>query len=92
MWLEEGNIGSGFKHILSRHPLEQFSKFGINSEADLQKFLLNTISEYIPVGKYGKDGKAYQIGNRYLCAVIGSNGYIVDAYDITKHMKDIVFF
>lgn len=92
VWLEIGGKSSGFMHILAHHPLEQFSEFGVKSETDLQKLLLYTISEYIPVGKYGQGGTAYQIGNRYLCAVISSNGYLVDTYDITSKMKKIIFY
>ncbi len=51
-----------------------------------------TISESAPVGKYGQDGTAYKLVDRYLCVVISSNGFLVDAYDITSQAKKIKFF
>ncbi|MCM1546923.1 MAG: hypothetical protein NC034_01060, partial [Ruminococcus sp.] len=89
VWLETGNSSAGFNHILTRHPVEQFSTFGVNSEADLSQLLLDTVSNKIPIGTYGGSGTVYTINeNTYINIVIGSNGYVVTAHPITD-VKDI---
>lgn len=91
VWLETGSSSAGFEHILLRHPVEQFSSFGVTSEEELSQLILNTISDSIPVGTYGRGGTVYQIGDSYLNIVVGSNGYIVDAYNVTNDIKSIIF-
>lgn len=91
VWLETGSSSAGFEHILLRHPVEQFSSFGVTSEEELSQLILNTISDSIPVGTYGSGGTVYQIGDSYLNIVVGSNGYIVDAYNVINDIKNIIF-
>ena len=47
----------------------------------------------MPIGTYGADGLVYSFGgNKYLNVVIGSNGYIVNAYNVSDKINKIVFF
>lgn len=91
VWLETGNSTAGFEHILLRHPVDQFSTFGVATEEELSQFILSRISNELPVGTYGSGGTVYQIGDSYLNVVVSSNGYVVDAYNITNDIKNIIF-
>lgn len=92
-WLESGNADSGFKHIMQRHPVSQFAAFNVSSELGVSSLICKTITESSPVGTYSPGGLVYSFGNqKYLNIVIGSNGYIVDAYNVSDKINKIVFF
>ena len=92
-WLESGNESSGFKHIMQRHPASQFAAFNVSSELGVSSLIYKTITESYPVGTYGSGGLVYSFGNqKYLNIVISSNGYIVDAYNVSDKINKIVFF
>ncbi len=92
-WLESGNASSGFKHIMQNHPVSQFAAFNVSSELGVSSLIYNTISESYPVGTYGSGGLVYSFGNqKYLNIVIGSNGYIVNAYNVSDKIGSINFY
>ena len=92
-WLESGNESSGFKHIMQQHPVSQFATFNVSSELGVSSLIYKTISESYPVGTYGSGGLVYSLGNqKYLNIVISSNGYIVNAYNVSDKINKIVFF
>lgn len=92
-WLESGNESSGFKHIMQQHPVSQFAAFNVSSELGVSSLIYDTISTKMPIGTYGADGLVYSFGgNKYLNVVIGSNGYIVNAYNVSDKINKIVFF
>lgn len=92
-WLESGNESSGFKHIMQQHPVSQFAAFNVSSELGVSSLIYDAISTKTPIGTYGADGLVYSYGgNKYLNVVIGSNGYIVNAYNVSDKINKIVFF
>ena len=92
-WLETGDMSSGFKHILNRHPVSQFSSFNVSSEVGVSSLIYNTVSTKTPIGTYKSGGLVYSFGNqKYLNIVIGSNGYIVDAYNVSNSISGITFY
>lgn len=92
-WLESGNTSAGFKHILNRHPVSEFSSFNVSSEVGLSSLIYNTVSTQAPIGTYGSGGLVYSFGNqKYLNIVISNNGYIVDAYNVSNSISGIVFY
>ena len=92
-WLETGSESAGFQHILKQHPLSQFKSLGITTESQLSKLIYESVSTKNPVGTYKAGGFVYAMENdRFFNIVIGSNGFLVDAYDITDKIKDIQFY
>ncbi len=92
-WLESGNESSDFKHIMQQHPVSQFAAFNVSSELGVSSLIYDTISTKRPIGTYGADGLVYSFGgNKYLNVVVGSNGYIVNAYNVSNHIPDINFY
>lgn len=92
-WLETGTASSGFKHILNNHPVSQFSSFNVSSELGVSSLIYNTVSTKTPVGTCGSGGLVYSFGNqKYLNVVISSNGYIVNAYNISNNIGSINFY
>ena len=82
-WLETGSESAGFQHILKQHPLSQFKSLGITTESQLSKLIYESVSTKNPVGTYKAGGFVYAMENdRFFNIVIGSNGFLVDAYDI----------
>ena len=99
IWLEKGNSGAGLKHILdgnsathtSGHAQDFLDSFGVQRN-DIPYFLYRVI-------KYGaviRDNKRqvgrmiqfekiyYYQGKKFLLAAIGSNGFVVSAYPVSK--------
>lgn len=64
----------------------------MNSESELLNFLNSTVSTQIPVGTIGSGGTVYQVGDKYLNVVISSNGFIVNAYNVTHDIARIIFY
>ena len=94
-WLETGTDSAGFQHILKRHMngvQNDFAVFGIATESELLNFLNSTVSTQIPVGTIGSGGTVYQVGDKYLNVVISSNGFIVNAYNVTHDIARIIFY
>lgn len=92
-WLETGSDTAGFKHILQRHPLSQFSSFNVSTETGLSSLIFNTVSSKTPVGTYGAGGSVFSMGGgKYLNVVISSNGYIVTAENISNSVNGISFY
>ncbi len=92
-WLESGSESAGFKHIMNKHPVSQFASFNVSSELGVSSLIYNTISEKTPIGTYGSGGLVYSFGNqKYLNIVISSNGFIVDAYNVTDKKHLINFY
>ncbi len=92
-WLEKGNDGSGFKHIIDGHPVSSFSSFNVSSEVGVSSLIYDAISTKTPIGTYGADGLVYSYGgNKYLNVVISTNGYIVNAYNVSNNIGGINFY
>lgn len=92
-WLETGNGKAGFNHILAGHPVSEFASLGVNSEAGVSSLIFNTVSTKMPVGTYGAGGTVYALGNqKYLNVVFGTNGFIVNAYNVSNNISGINFY
>jgi hypothetical protein len=93
-WLETGSSSAGFAHLLQDHPVSQFATFNISTETGVSPLIFDAVSSKNPVGVYHTAGTVYAMGgNKYLCVVIGSNGFIVTAHPITSasDIAQIVF-
>ncbi len=91
VWLEKGNAASGLEHIIDRHAKDFQAKHDV-SEAQIDNHL-NTVFtegkiEYNRTtqrnGHIGYERLYSHDGKYYLQTGIGSNGYIVSAYPISK--------
>ena len=70
---------------------------GITSKHDLSSLIYQFVTSKNPIGTYnggaGSNGLVYTFdGKNYMNIVIGSNGYIVNAYHISNKIDKIVFF
>lgn len=93
VWLEKGNASSGLQHIVSRHADDFQSKHGISKNQ-----ISNHLNDVFTSGKVEysritqKNGRAgyerlYSYNNKYyLQTGVGTNGYIVSAYPISKEV------
>ena len=92
-WLETGTTESGFQHIMMRHPLSEFADLGVTSERDVSSLIYKVVTNQSSVGKYKADGTVYSCGGqKYLNVIIGSNGYVVSAHNVSKDIKNIKFY
>ena len=92
-WLETGTDNAGFKHILNGHPVSSFSSFNVSSEVGVSSLIYDVVSTQTPVGTYGADGLVYAYGgNKYLTVVISTNGYVVNAYNVSNDIGRIIFY
>lgn len=84
VWLESGNSSAGLQHIIEGHA-DHFAKWGVESSS-ISNFVTSTVKTGRSIGKYGTDGSVYKVlvngETKYLNVVIGSNGYIVNAYPL----------
>lgn len=91
VWLEKGNESSGLQHIVSRHADDFQSKHGV-SKSQISNHLNDVFTsgkvEYSRITQ--KNGRtdyerlySYN-GKYYLQTGVGTNGYIVSAYPISK--------
>ena len=91
VWLETGNASSGLTHIISRHAKDFQSKHGVsqaNLNSHLNKVFTSGNVEYsrttIRNGRKGYERLYSYNGNYYMLSGVGSNGYIVSAYPLSK--------
>jgi len=84
VWLEYGTAASGLLHILKTHLTDFWLAFGLKEPTEIAELIMEAVQNS-PVYSYDpqKDLYVYQIGNRFLGVVIGSNGYIVTAHPIS---------
>lgn len=98
VWLESGNNNAGLKHILdgkdgnSGHAKDFERAYGIKRD-EVSSFLKNVLTEgtivsnqlhSISGGKLGYERIYKYQGNYYTLVGIGTNGFIVSAYPISK--------
>lgn len=91
VWLEKGNSSSGLQHIVSRHAKDFQEKHGI-SKSQISNHLNNVFTsgkvEYSRItqrnGRPGYERLYSYNGKYYLQTGVGTNGYIVSAYPISK--------
>lgn len=63
------------------------------SKMDVSSLIYKAVTNQSPVGTYGSGGLVYSCGGqKYLNLVIGSNGYVVDAYNISNNSNGIKFY
>ena len=91
VWLEEGNESAGLRHIIKGHSADYQKAFGID-EKDIPKLLEQVISkgrviicrEVLKNGKKGFEKIYDYYDNYYIVSGIGTNGFIVSAYPVSK--------
>lgn len=91
VWLETGNASSGLQHIVTRHAKDFEAKHGI-TKSQISDHLNNVFSsgkvEYNRItnrnGRTGYERLYSYNGKYYLQTGVGTNGYIVSAYPISK--------
>ena len=91
VWLEKGNESSGLQHIVSRHADDFQSKHGV-SKSQISNHLNDVFTsgkvEYSRItqknGRTGYERLYSYNGKYYLQTGVGTNGYIVSAYPISK--------
>ena len=91
VWLEKGNASTGLQHIVTRHAKDFEVKHGI-SRLQISDHLNNIFSsgkvEYSRItnrrGRTGYERLYSYNGKYYLQTGVGTNGYIVSAYPISK--------
>lgn len=63
------------------------------SKMDVSSLIYKVVTSQSPVGTYGADGSVYSCGGqKYLNVIIGSNGYVVSAHNVSGHIQDIQFY
>ena len=93
VWLEKGNESSGLQHIVSRHADDFQSKHGV-SKSQISNHLSDVFTsgkvEYSRItqknGRAGYERLYSYNGKYYLQTGVGTNGYIVSAYPISKEV------
>ena len=93
VWLEKGNESSGLQHIVSRHADDFQSKHGV-SKSQISNHLNDVFTsgkvEYSRItqknGRAGYERLYSYNGKYYLQTGVGTNGYIVSAYPISKEV------
>lgn len=93
VWLEKGNESSGLQHIVSRHADDFQSKHGV-SKSQISNHLNDVFTsgkvEYSRItqknGRTGYERLYSYNGKYYLQTGVGTNGYIVSAYPISKEV------
>lgn len=91
VWLEKGNESSGLQHIVSRHADDFQSKHGV-SKSQISDHLNDVFTsgkvEYSRItqknGRAGYERLYSYNGKYYLQTGVGTNGYIVSAYPVSK--------
>ena len=91
IWLENGNSNAGLKHIISRHATDFQSKHGV-SQSEIKNHLNKVFTsgkvEYSRTtqrnGRMGYERLYTYNGKHYLLSGVGTNGYIVSAYPLSK--------
>lgn len=91
VWLEKGNAITGLQHIVTRHMKDFEVKHGV-SKSQIGDHLNNVFSsgkvEYSRItnknGRMGYERLYSYNGKYYLQTGVGTNGYIVSAYPISK--------
>ncbi len=87
LWLERGNNKTGLKHIINKHEDDYKKAFGIGKEkipAYIKKVVENgkVMSNNLKNGGYER---IYDYGGKYyFVSGIGTNGYIVSMYPVSK--------
>jgi hypothetical protein len=96
VWLEKGNVISGYAHIEARGHVGQIAKqFGV-AESEVPKLLRNIVRDGRIIKNEirksnGRDGyeRVYEYKGEYLLlAGIGLNGFLVSAYPLGKREAD----
>ena len=86
IFLETGNINAGLKHIIDRHG-KDFAKLNVKKD-EISSFIMNTVKNKKPIGKYGKGGDVYKViankKEKFMVIVKGNNGYIVTAHPLKE--------
>jgi len=93
VWLEKGNESSSLQHIVSRHADDFQSKHGV-SKSQISNHLNDVFTsgkvEYSRItqknGRAGYERLYSYNGKYYLQTGVGTNGYIVSAYPISKEV------
>lgn len=91
IWLEKGNASTGLQHIVTRHSKDFEEKHGIK-QSQISSHLNNVFSsgeiEYSRTtnrnGRMGYERLYSYNGKYYLQTGVGTNGYIVSAYPISR--------
>ena len=85
-WLERGDSGSGFNHILERHKsdFKGSQRLDIDSNQDIKNAVMKVIkkgdAQKIPESDGGGWAYVKEINGKTVTVIVGSNGYIVTAY------------
>lgn len=91
LWLEKGSKGAGLEHIKERHLSDFVEKHGIKKDnivGHLSSIIKTGKLEYsrkiMRSGKLGYERLYNKNGQYYLLSAIGTNGFLVTAYPVSK--------
>jgi hypothetical protein len=86
VWLEKGSATAGLQHIMTEHGAD-FASVGVNGESNVARLIQDTVTTKAPSRMLGRDGFVYRVvmggAQRELRIVIGSNGFVVNAFPMS---------
>ncbi|WP_248904034.1 hypothetical protein [Halocatena marina] len=82
VWLEKGNGGAGWKHILQRHEDQFYKRYKVSNKDEMMDIIYKTIKEGEPKRIPEKEGGGTAYGyvtdsGEPISVIVGDNGYIV---------------
>lgn len=92
VWIDSGNSNAGMKHIIDRHSIDFYCKYGIK-KSELPEFLRTLVekgeitdSKKTQLGNgHFRIDKIYKYKNKYVVVGgLGDNGFLVTAYPYGK--------
>jgi WXG100 family type VII secretion target len=92
VWLERGDDRAGLSHILRAGRIRGFTDCGV-AYAEIPGLAIRALTHGTRLGTVRNGGEAYEVdlgGGRSVkvVVVIGSNGYIVSAYPLTRRAEN----